>query len=55
MTPEATAEDVSRIEAALLELPGKIPAIKDPEHVAVIDNLIAPILAKREAVRYVID
>jgi len=87
--PEATAEDVSKIEAALHRLPGKIPCIQSyrfgrdlgvqegnadfalvadfsdeealavyanhPDHLAVIQNLIRPIMAQREAIQYVID
>ena len=87
--PEATAEDVSKIEAALHQLPGKIPCIQcyrfgrdlgvqqgnadfalvadfsdekglavyanHPDHLAVIQNLIRPIMAQREAIQYVID
>jgi Stress responsive A/B Barrel Domain len=87
--PEATAEDVSKVEAALRELPGKIPCIQayrfgrdlgvqdgnadfalvadfsdqeglktyadHPDHQAVLTTLIRPIMAKREAIQYVID
>jgi hypothetical protein len=87
--PEATAEDVSRVEAALHQLPARIPSIKayrfgrdlgvqdgnadfalvadftdqnglltyanHPDHKAVIDTLIRPIMAQREAIQYVID
>ena len=87
--PEATAEDISKIEAALHELPAKIPCIQSyrfgrdlgvqdrnadfalvadfsdeeglttyanhPDHRAVIQDLIRPILAQREAIQYVID
>jgi Stress responsive A/B Barrel Domain len=86
---EATAEDVSKVEAALRQLPGKIPCIQSyrfgrdlgvqdgnadfclvadfsdeeglrtyaehPEHQAVINELIRPITARREAIQYVID
>lgn len=87
--PEATAGDVSKVEAALYQLPAKIPCIRSyrfgrdvgvqdgnadfavvadftdqeglltyashPDHQAVIQNLIRPILAQREAIQYVID
>lgn len=87
--PETTAADVSKVEAALHQLPAKIPAIRSyrfgrdlgvqagnadfalvadftdqaglqtyanhPDHQAVIHDLIRPILAKREAIQYVID
>ena len=87
--PETTAEDVSKVEAALHQLPAKIPSIQayrygrdlgvqdgnadfalvadftdqeglltyanHPDHQAVIQNLIRPILARREAIQYVID
>jgi hypothetical protein len=87
--PEATAEDVSKVEAALHQLPAKIPCIQSyrfgrdlgvqdgnadfalvadftdqeglvtyanhPDHKAVIDTLIRPIMAQREAIQYVID
>ncbi|HVS07048.1 MAG TPA: Dabb family protein [Candidatus Dormibacteraeota bacterium] len=87
--PETTAEDVSKVEAALHQLPAKIPCIQSyrygrdlgvqsgnadfalvadfsdqeglqtyanhPDHQAVIQNLIRPILAQREAIQYVID
>ena len=86
---EATAEDVSKVEAALRRLPGKIPCIQSyrfgrdlgvqkgnadfalvadftdeeglrtyadhPEHQAVLNDLIRPIMSKREAIQYVID
>ncbi len=87
--PEATAEDVSKIEAALHQLPAKIPCIQSyrfgrdlgvqdgnadfalvadftdqeglstytnhPAHLAVLNTLIRPIIAKREAIQYIID
>ncbi len=87
--PEATAEDVSKIEAALRQLPAKIPSIlsyrfgrdlgvqdgnadfalvadftdeaglvtyaNHPDHQIVLQNLIRPITAQREAIQYVID
>jgi hypothetical protein len=87
--PETTAADVSKVEAALHELPSKIPCIlayrfgrdvggqdgnadfalvadfpdqeglatyaNHPDHQAVLQNLIRPILAQREAIQYVID
>ena len=87
--PETTAEDVSKLEAALHRLPATIPCIKSyrfgrdlgvqdgnadfalvadftdqeglttyanhPDHQAVIQELIGPILAQREAIQYVID
>lgn len=87
--PQTTAEDVSKLEAALRQLPQKIPCIQsyrfgrdlglqdgnadfgvvadfadedglttyanDPEHQAVISNLIRPITAQRDAIQYVID
>ena len=87
--PETTAEDVSKVEAALHRLPATIPCIKSyrfgrdlgvqdgnadfalvadftdqdglttyanhPDHQAVIQDLIRPILAQREAIQYVID
>jgi hypothetical protein len=87
--PETTAADVSKVEAALHQLPGKIPCIlayrfgrdvgvqdgnadfalvadfpdqeglatyaNHPDHQAVLQNLIRPILAQREAIQYVID
>ena len=87
--PEATAEDVSKVEGALHQLPAKIPWIQSyrfgrdlgvqdgnadfalvadftdqeglrsyanhPDHQAVIQNLIRPILAQREAIQYVIE
>jgi quinol monooxygenase YgiN len=87
--PEATAEDVSKVEAAMHQLPAKIPCIlsygfgcdlavfganadlalvadfadqealatyaNHPDHQAVIQNLIRPIMAQREAIQYVID
>jgi hypothetical protein len=87
--PQTTAEDVSKIEAAMHQLPTKIPWIQSyrfgrdlgimagnadfalvadfadqealttyanhPDHLAVIQNLIRPILAQREAIQYVID
>jgi hypothetical protein len=87
--PEATAQDVSKVEAALRGLPEKIPCIHSyrfgrdlgvqegnadfgmvadftdeqglktyanhPDHQAIINNLIRPILAGREAIQYVID
>jgi len=87
--PEATAEDVSKVEAALHQLPAKIPCIQayrfgrdlgvqdgnadfalvadftdqeglatyanHPDHQAVLQNLIRPILAQREVIQYVID
>jgi len=87
--PETTAADVSRLEAAMHQLPSKIPCIlsyrfgrdlgvidgnadfavvadfadqeglatyaNHGDHQAVIQNLIRPILAQREAIQYVID
>jgi hypothetical protein len=87
--PETTAADVSKIEAALHQLPSKIPCIlsyrfgrdlgvfdgnadfalvadfadqqglatyaNHPDHLAVIQNLVRPIMAQREAIQYVID
>jgi hypothetical protein len=62
--PEATAEDVSKVEAALHQLPAKIPCIQSyrfgrdlgvQDGNAVIQNLIRPILAQRVAIQYVID
>lgn len=87
--PETTAADVSKIEAALHQLPSKIPCIlsyrygrdlgvvdgnadfalvadfadqeglatyaNHPDHLAVIESLIHPIMAQREAIQYVID
>lgn len=87
--PETTAADVSKVEAALHELPEKIPTIQSyrfgrdlgvqdgnadfglvavfadevglatysnhPDHLQVLNTLIRPILAKREAIQYVID
>jgi hypothetical protein len=87
--PETTAADVSKLEAAMHQLPSKIPCIlsyrfgrdlgvidgnadfavvadfadqeglatyaNHPDHQAVIQNLIRPILAQREAIQYVID
>jgi hypothetical protein len=50
--PEATAADVSRVEAALHQLP---TYANHPDHQAVIQNLIRPIMAQREAIQYVID
>ena len=87
--PETTAADVSRVEAALHQLPNKIPCIRSfrfgrdvgvqdgnadfalvadftdqeglaiyanhPDHQAVLQKLIWPIMAQREAIQYVID
>jgi hypothetical protein len=87
--PETTAAEVSKVEAALHQLPSKIPCIlayrfgrdvgvqdgnadfalvadfpdqeglatyaNHPDHQAVLQNLIRPILAQREAIQYVID
>jgi Stress responsive A/B Barrel Domain len=87
--PEATAEDVSKVEAALHQLPAKIPCIQSyrfgrdlgvqdgnadfalvadfsdeeslatyanhPDHLSVIQTLIRPIMAQRDAIQYVID
>jgi hypothetical protein len=87
--PETTAADISKVEAALHQLPSKIPCIlayrfgrdlgvqdgnadfalvadftdqeglaiyaNHPDHLAVIQNLIRPIVAQREAIQYVID
>jgi hypothetical protein len=87
--PETTAADVSKVEAALHQLPSKIPCIlayrfgrdvgvqggnadfalvadftdeeglatyaNHPDHQAVLQNVIRPILAQREAIQYVID
>ncbi len=87
--PETTPADVSKVEAALHQLPSKIPCIlayrfgrdvgvqggnanfalvadftdeeglatyaNHPDHQAVLQNLIRPILAQREAIQYVID
>jgi Stress responsive A/B Barrel Domain len=87
--PETTAADVSKVEAALHQLPSKIPCIlsyrfgrdvgvqdgnadfalvadftdpeglatyaNHPDHQAVLQNLIRPIMAQREAIQYVID
>lgn len=87
--PETTAEDVSKVEAALHQLPAKIPCIQayrfgrdlgvqdgnadfalvadftdqdglaaysnHPDHLDVLNNLIRPIMEKREAIQYVID
>jgi Stress responsive A/B Barrel Domain len=87
--PETTAADVSKVEAALHQLPSKIPCIlsyrfgrdlgvfdgnadfalvadfadqqglatyaNHPDHLAVIQNLVRPIMAEREAIQYVID
>jgi hypothetical protein len=87
--PDATAEDVSKVEAALHALPDKIPCIQSyrfgrdlgvqegnadfavvadftdeeglrtyanhPDHQSVLNNLIRPIVARREAIQYVID
>ncbi len=87
--PETTAADISKLEAALHQLPSKIPCIlayrfgrdlgvqdgnadfalvadftdqeglaiyaNHPDHLAVIQNLIRPIVAQREAIQYVID
>lgn len=87
--PEATAEDVSRVEAALHQLPDKIRCIPSyrfgrdlgvqegnadfglvadfndedglrtysthPDHQAVLQELIRPIMASRDAIQYVID
>lgn len=87
--PETTAADVSKVEAALHQLPSKIPCIlayrfgrdvgaqdgnadfalvadfpdqeglatyaNHPDHQAVLQNLIRPILAQRDAIQYVID
>lgn len=89
LKPEATSEDVSRLEAALRQLPAKIPCIQSyrfgrdlglqdgnadfglvadfldeaglrtyanhPEHLDVIENLVRPITAQREAIQYVIE
>lgn len=87
--PETTAEDVSKVEAALHQLPAKIPCIvayrfgrdigvqdgnadfalvadftdheglatyaNHPDHRAVLQSLIQPIVAQREAIQYVIE
>jgi hypothetical protein len=87
--PETTAADISKVEAALHQLPSKIPCIlayrfgrdlgvqdgnadfalvadftdqeglaiyaNHPDHLAVIQNLIRPIVAQREAIQYVFD
>ena len=71
--PKATAEDVAKVEAALHQLPAKIPCIQayrfgrdlgvqdgnayanHPDHQVVLQKLIRPILAQREAIQYVID
>lgn len=87
--PGATAEDVSKVEAAMHQLPAKIPCIQSyrfgrdlgvqggnadfalvadftdeeglltyanhPDHQAVIQNLVRPILAHRESIQYLID
>ncbi len=87
--PETTAADVSKLEAAMHQLPSKIPSIlsyrfgrdigviagnadfavvadfadkeglatyaNHPDHLAVIHNLVRPIMAQREAIQYVID
>jgi Stress responsive A/B Barrel Domain len=87
--PQATAADVSKIEAALRQLPSKISCIQSyrfgrdlgvqdgnadfalvadfidaeglktysnhPDHLAVVEDLIQPIMAKREAIQYVIE
>lgn len=87
--PETTAEDVSKVEAALHTLPEKIPCIQSyrfgrdlgvqdgnadfalvadfadqaglvtysnhPDHQDVLNTLIRPIMAKREAIQYVVD
>ena len=89
LKPEATSEDVSRLEAALRQLPAKIPCIQSyrfgrdlglqagnadfglvadfvdeeglrtyanhPDHLDVIQNLVRPITAQREAIQYVIE
>jgi hypothetical protein len=86
---KTTAQDVSNVEAALRQLPAKIPCILSyrfgrdlgvqdgnadfalvadftdqdglvtyathPDHKAVVQNLIRPIMAQRVAVQYVID
>ena len=66
--PEATAADVSRVEAALHQLPSKIPCIQayrfgrdlgvqdgNADFALVADFAIRPIMAQREAIQYVID
>jgi Stress responsive A/B Barrel Domain len=87
--PQTTPTDVSKVEAALHQLPSKIPCIlayrfgrdvgvqggnadfalvadftdeeglatyaNHPDHQAVLQNVIRPILAQREAIQYVID
>ena len=87
--PQATAADVSKVEAALRRLPAKISCIQSyrfgrdlgvqegnadfalvadfidaeglktysnhPDHVEVVKSLIRPIVAKREAIQYVIE
>lgn len=62
--PETTAADVSRVEAALHQLPNKIPCIRSyrfgrdvgvQDGNAVPQKLIRPIMAQREAIQYVID
>jgi hypothetical protein len=66
--PEATAEDISKVEAALHQLPAKIPCIQsyrfgrdlgiqdgNADFALVADFSDRPILAQREAIQYVID
>jgi len=87
--PEATSEDISKLEAGLRELPAKISCIQSyrfgrdlgvqdgnadfglvadftdeeglhtyanhPDHLEVIKNLVRPIMARREAIQYVIE
>jgi stress responsive alpha/beta barrel protein len=67
--PEATAEDVSfgrdlgvqdgnadfALVADFTDQEGLATYANHPDHQAVIQNLIRPILAQREAIQYVID
>lgn len=54
--PQATAEDVSKIEAALhLDEEGLRTYANHPDHQAILNQLIRPITANREAIQYVID
>lgn len=52
--PKTTAEDVSKV-ADFTDQEGLFSYANHPDHQAVIQNQIRPILAQREAIPYVID